>query len=234
MYIDINGIKALIIRTSKVPEFLMEFKLPYPLRNTVVKMEKDSTRYLGKNVMLEDVTQNKYCGHSLILYSEIANFKYLYLNYIKRSMELLNEIVLVLPHYHPVADIVNNLRNIYVDIYKYKKEGSIVVVQSKKAYYSLSQEFVGVVIMTKMLLKRADKLGKSGVTVISDIIQEYASYSFICSGIVHVAKDDVIKNKNKVVDKLVTSGYAMVYYSAVSLHYHLLSMQIIKSISMYL
>jgi hypothetical protein len=187
-------------------------------------MEKDSTRYLDKNAVLEDATQAKYGDHSLILYSELANFEYLYLNYIKRSLELLNEIVLILPHHHPVTDIINNLRNTGIDIDKYKKEGSIVVVQSKKAYYNLSQEFVGVMIMTKMLLGRACKLGKAGVTVISDIIQGYAPYSFACTCIIRVAKDDVIKNKDKAADRLVTSGYAMLYYGSTSLNRHLLSM----------
>jgi hypothetical protein len=158
------------------------------------------------------------------LYSELANFEYLYLNYIKRSLELLNEIVLILPHHYAVTDIINNLRNTGIDIDKYKKEGSIVVVQPKKAYYNLSPEFVGVIIMTKMLLGRAGKLGKAGVTVISDIIQAYAPYSFVCTCIIRVANDDdVTKNKDKAADRLVTSGYAMLYYGSTSLNRHLLS-----------
>ncbi|MFL6346670.1 MAG: hypothetical protein ACJ72X_00035, partial [Nitrososphaeraceae archaeon] len=90
-----------------------------------------------------------YGDHNLILYSDLTNLQYTYLNYSKRSLESLNEIVLILPHYHSVEDILDNLTNIGIDIDKYKKEGSIVVVQSKKAYYSLTQEFVGVMIMTK-------------------------------------------------------------------------------------
>jgi MEDS: MEthanogen/methylotroph, DcmR Sensory domain len=105
----------------------------------------------------------------LILYSDLANFEYLYQNYIKRSLESLNEIILISTHYYPVTNIIDSLRNTGVDIDKYKKEGLIVVVESKKAYYSLSQEFVGIMIMTKMLLRRADKLGKTGVTIISDM-----------------------------------------------------------------
>jgi len=132
-------------------------------------MENDSTRHLDKNAMLEDIIQTKYGDHSLILYSDLANFEYLYQNYIKRSLESLNEIILISTHYHPVTNIIDSLRNIGVDIDKYKKEGLIVVVESKKAYYSLSQEFVGIMIMTKMLLRRADKLGKTGVTIISDM-----------------------------------------------------------------
>jgi DcmR-like sensory protein len=132
-------------------------------------MEKDSSKYMDKSGIVEEITQTKYGDHNLILYSDLATLEYTYLNYIKRSLESLNEIILVLPHYLCVADVINSITNTSIDIDKYKKEGSLVVVQSKKAYYSLTHEFVGVMIMTKMLIQRADKLGKAGVTVISDM-----------------------------------------------------------------
>jgi hypothetical protein len=124
---------------------------------------------MDKNGVLEEIIQTKYGDHNLILYSDLATLEYTYLNYSKRSLDSLNEIVLILPYYHSVADVLNSLTNTGIDIDKYKKEGSIVVVQSKKAYYSLTQEFVGVMIMTKMLIRRAEKLGKAGVTIISDM-----------------------------------------------------------------
>ena len=132
-------------------------------------MEKDSSKYIDKSGIVEEITQTKYGDHNLILYSDLATLEYTYLNYIKRSLESLNEIILILPHYHCVADVINSITNTSIDIDKYKKEGSLVVVQSKKAYYSLTHELVGVMIMTKMLIQRADKLGKAGVTVISDM-----------------------------------------------------------------
>ena len=132
-------------------------------------MEKDSSKYIDKSGIVEEITQTKYGDHNLILYSDLATLEYTYLNYIKRSLESLNEIILILPHYHCVADVINSITDTSIDIDKYKKEGSLVVVQSKKAYYSLTHEFVGVMIMTKMLIQRADKLGKAGVTVISDM-----------------------------------------------------------------
>ena len=83
-------------------------------------MENDSTRHLDKNAMFEDIIQTKYGDHSLILYSDLASFDYLYQNYIKRSLESLNEIILISTHYHPVTNI-DSLRNTGVDIDKYKK-----------------------------------------------------------------------------------------------------------------
>jgi hypothetical protein len=134
-------------------------------------MGTDTTRYVDRDSMLDDIleTQTLYGNHTLILYSDVADFRHLYLNYIKKTLQSLNEMVLMLPYYDTVIDIVNNLRSTGIDIDKYKKEGSLVIVQSEKAHYSLSQEFVGVMIMTKMLLRRLDKLGKAGITIISDM-----------------------------------------------------------------
>ena len=133
-------------------------------------MGTDGTRYIGKDSILEDIleTQTNYSNHSLVLYSDPADFRYLYLNYIKRTLQSSNEIVLMLPYYDAETDIISNLENTGIDINKYKKEGSIVIVQSKKAHYSLNQEFVGVMIMIKMLLSRLDKLQKAGISIISD------------------------------------------------------------------
>ena len=184
-------------------------------------MEKHNARYLNENTMLEHVIQTKYGDHSMILYSELTNIEYSYLNHIKRSLESLN-VVLILAH-HPVTNIINKLRDTGIDIDKYKKEGSAVIVQSKKAYYGLSQEFVGVTIMAKMLLRRVHKLEKAGLTVISDIISIYAPYSFVCSCIIHLSMADVskgdltIKEKDKAADRLVTSGYTMLYYAGTSI-----------------
>jgi hypothetical protein len=78
-------------------------------------MGTDATRYVDKDSILEDVleTQTTYGKHSLILYSDLADFRYLYLNCIKRSLQSLN--------YHAVTDIINNLRNTGIDVDKYKK-----------------------------------------------------------------------------------------------------------------
>jgi hypothetical protein len=132
-------------------------------------MEKDSQKHIDQSHLLKKIIQSKYGNHNLILYSDISTLAYIYSNYSKSSLESLNEIILILPYYHSIADVLNNLTNNGVDIDKHKKEGSIVIVESKKAYYSLTDEFVGLMIMTKMLLRRANKIGKAGVTIFSDM-----------------------------------------------------------------
>src|SRR5919198_2358591 len=132
-------------------------------------MERDRFKYLDKNSMKQEIVQSRYGDHNLIVCSELTSLEYIYLNYGKISLESLNEIVLIIPHYHSVADVLNRLTSDGIEVDKCQKEGSIVIVESKKAYYGLTHEFVGPLIMTKMLIQRAHRLGKAGVMVISDV-----------------------------------------------------------------
>ena len=168
-------------------------------------METDSFKNVDRNHILRKIIQSKFGDHNLILYSDITTLEYIYSNYSKRSLESLNEIVLILPHYQSIADVLNNLTTNGIDTDKCKKEGSIVVVESKKAYYSLTNEFVGVMIMTKMLLRRANKLDKTGVTVISDMglflhlnrIEDLVKYETELSSSIYNMKVKVLCGYNK-------------------------------------
>jgi MEDS: MEthanogen/methylotroph, DcmR Sensory domain len=167
-------------------------------------MEKDNLK-VDKNDILETIMESKFGNHNIILYSDITTLPHIYSNYSKRSLELLNEIVLILPHYQSIVDVLNNLTDNGIDIEKCKKEGSILVVESKNGYYSLTNEFVGVMIMTKMLLRRANNLDKAGVTVISDMglffhlkrIEDLIKYETELSSSIYDMKVKVLCGYNK-------------------------------------
>ena len=167
-------------------------------------MENDSFKE-NKNHTLAKITQSKFGDHYFILYSDITTLPYIYSNYSKSSLESLNEIVHILPHYHLVADVINNLTSNGIDMQKCKREGSIIIIESKKGYYSLTDEFVGVMIMMKMLLRRANKLGKTGVTVISDMglffhlnrIEDLIKYEIGLSSSIYDMKVKVLCSYNK-------------------------------------
>jgi len=61
------------------------------------------------------------------------------------------------------------LKNTGLDVKKFKLQGSLVIVDSKKGFFSLTNELVDLMIMVKMLLQRSNKLGKGGLTVFSDM-----------------------------------------------------------------
>jgi hypothetical protein len=120
--------------------------------------------------IVEMIIQTKFGEHNFVPYSDIGTLRNIYFICCKTVLESLNEIILLLPYYESVTDLFDNLRkDSNVDVEKYKKEGSLVLVESKKGYFSLTNEFVGIMIMIRMLLQRASKLEKNGVTVISDM-----------------------------------------------------------------
>ena len=61
------------------------------------------------------------------------------------------------------------LKNKVDALESYKADGSIVIVDSRRAYFGLKNDFVGIMIMLKMLLRRRTNLSKDGVIVISDM-----------------------------------------------------------------
>jgi hypothetical protein len=68
-----------------------------------------------------------------------------------------------------LSAIFFSLKNTGLDVERYKLQGSLVIVESKKGYFSLTNELVDIMIMIKMLLQHSNKLGKSGLTVFSDM-----------------------------------------------------------------
>ena len=136
-----------------------------------MEKSKSNSNTAIKDCIVENVMQSKFGEHNFILYSDIATLRNIYFGYCKTAFESLNEIVLLLPpYYESVSDVFSNLGNDgNIDVEKYKKEGSLVLVEPKKGYFSLTNELVGIMIMVRMLLQRASKLEKNGVAVISDM-----------------------------------------------------------------
>lgn len=119
--------------------------------------------------MLDKIKQSNFGEHNLILFEDYVTLNNILLEYCKTALESLNEMVLLLPHNESVSNLFHGLKNIDLDVQKYKLQGSLVIVEAKKGYFSLTNELVDIMIMIKMLLQRSNKLGKSGLTVFSDM-----------------------------------------------------------------
>ena len=118
-----------------------------------------------KNIV-EQLRQADYGAHYIIVYPDIMTLREIYSNYIKYQIEDKNEIVLVLSYY----ETVNNLRNflsptdeISSDLERYEREGSLVIIDSVKGFFDFDHPSY-----VKNLLKQAESLGKSGISVIAD------------------------------------------------------------------
>ena len=119
--------------------------------------------------MLDKIKQSNFGEHNLILYEDYITLNNILLEYCKTALESLNEMVLLIPYNESIGNLFHGLKSIDLDVQKYKLQGSLVIVEAKKGYFSLTNELVDITIMIKMLLQRSKKLSKSGLTVFSDM-----------------------------------------------------------------
>jgi hypothetical protein len=106
--------------------------------------------------------------------------------------------VLLLPENGSISNLFLGLKNTGLDVQKYRSEGSLVIVESEKGYFSLTNILVDLMIMIKMLLQRSSKLSRSGLTIFSDM-GLFFQYNRI---------DDLIKHETGLFLSLSSSRYS--------------------------
>ncbi len=116
--------------------------------------------------ILEQLRQAEYGAHYIIVYPDIMTLREIYSGYIKSQIEDNKEIVLILSYY----ETVDNLRNFLLprgeissDLEKYERDGSLVIIDSVEGFFDFDHPSY-----VKKLLKQAESLGKSGISVIAD------------------------------------------------------------------
>jgi hypothetical protein len=113
--------------------------------------------------------QNQFGNHNLLLFTNRDTLKNICSKYCKTALDSSSEIVLILTYYESVKDWLIYLKDNGISVEKYKNDGSLVVIESKKGFFGLLNDFVGIMIMIRMLLRRSNKLAKNGLTIISDM-----------------------------------------------------------------
>jgi hypothetical protein len=144
------------------------------------------------NEILGHLINVDYGSHSILVYPNIETLRETYSRYAKSQLEDNNEIVLILPYYETAdkvrkilsegfvnmadgddAAAVNDARsNSIIDVGKYEKEGSLIIMDSVKGYFGSDSNYEGedrLMSFFKQLVKKAESLGKNGVSVIADL-----------------------------------------------------------------
>ena len=147
--------------------------------------------------MLDKIRQSKFGEYNLILYEDYDTLCNIRFEYCKTALESLNEMVLLLSDNVSIGNFFLGLKNTGLDVQKYRSEGSLIVVESKKGYFGLTNELVDLMIMINMLLQRLIKLGKNGLTIFSDKAL-FFHYNRI---------DDLIKHEAGLLMSLTSSQY---------------------------
>lgn len=121
---------------------------------------------------VEDISQqlieSNVGAHYLIVYPDLTTLRELYSHYIKTALSERNEIVIVLPFFETVDTVRRILSEdgANIDVRKYEKEQSIVIIDSLKGYFGSPQGLLPFVKQTVGYAKSSDK---SGVSVLGDM-----------------------------------------------------------------
>src|SRR6266581_7695020 len=106
-------------------------------------------------------------SHYIIVYRHLPSLRKIYSQYTKRQIEEKKDIVLILPHYETTTMIRYVLSQMAkIDVRKYEKQNSLLIIDSARAYFGSS---IDVVSFVKSLVNYADQIGKNGVSVLADM-----------------------------------------------------------------
>jgi len=100
------------------------------------------------------------------VYSSLEEFREIYSHYCKIALEKNNELVLLIPHYETINAVRETLKR-EIDVAKNEVEGTLVIVDTEKAFQK-SNEVYNILLMINMSTKRAESLGKNGLSMIAD------------------------------------------------------------------
>jgi hypothetical protein len=127
--------------------------------------------------VLEQLRQAEYGAHYIIVYENMMTLRQIYSGYIKTQIEDNNELVLILPYYETTETVrsvlsENNSSNggSIIDVRKYEKEGSLMIIDAAEAYFSSDTDLMSFV---EKLAKQAQSSGKEGISVIADLASFY-------------------------------------------------------------
>jgi hypothetical protein len=140
---------------------------------------------MSKNDVYSAVNQLReadYGSHYLLIYPDLRTLREIYSHYVKFQLEGNNELVMIIPCYETTDtvrsilsqkkgsftnDDNNNEDSLpFIDVQKYEKDGSLVILDSAKAYFRSTMGLES--FIQQKLLKQAENLGKTGVSVITD------------------------------------------------------------------
>src|ERR687889_811841 len=107
----------------------------------------------NSNDVLKQLRQAEYGAHYIIVYYDMMTLRQLYTGYIKTQLEDNNELVLILPYYETTETVrsvlsgENNSGNggSMIDVRKYEKEGSLIIIDAAEAYFSSDTDLMSFV-----------------------------------------------------------------------------------------
>jgi hypothetical protein len=180
-------------------------------RSNLSDDSKSKGNLRGVNEALDALNKSQQGTHGLVVYPDVSTLRTIYSRYTKIQLEDNNEIVVIMPYYE-TTDIVRSIlsgMDVYnnnddnnnsrrpipvgysgINVDKYEKEGSLIIVDSLKGYFASEQEQkynsqdnnikndMGLMAFLDILDKHAKRRHKDGVTVLSDMGSFYYNQNY--------------------------------------------------------
>ena len=117
---------------------------------------------------LDHINQSEYGVHYMIIYPNLSTLRELYSNYTHKQIQENNTIVLINPFYETVDSVrqVLSRANQGMDISKYEKEKTLMIIDSLYEYFEQQPDDVS---FKNSLVDYAKQMEKNGLSILADM-----------------------------------------------------------------
>jgi hypothetical protein len=117
---------------------------------------------------LDHINQSEYGVHYMIVYPNLNTLRELYSNYTHKQIQDNNTIVLINPFYETVDSVrqVLSRANHGMDISKYEKEKTLMIIDSLYEYFEQQPDDVS---FKNSLVNYAKQMEKNGLSILADM-----------------------------------------------------------------
>ena len=121
--------------------------------------------------ILNTIKASNYGDHNLVVYPCLGQFEEFYVECCKDSILERNEIFILVTNYQEVSAVRKKMNIAGIDAAKYENNGTLVIVDSEKAYQPNLEESekYEINILISMMINQVKVLDKKGITLLSDL-----------------------------------------------------------------
>ncbi|MEO9295209.1 MAG: MEDS domain-containing protein [Nitrososphaera sp.] len=120
---------------------------------------------LSAEAAVDEVKNAKFGSHFLLTYPDIESWQKLYLGTTEKFLKVDNSLVMIIPFFETTSNVRSRLQSQIKDLEKYESEGSLVIIDSVKAYFSE----IGLMTFVDELRSHARAKKKRGISVLADM-----------------------------------------------------------------
>jgi hypothetical protein len=114
---------------------------------------------------LKQLHQVKFGEHDILIFPDIYALRNAYSRFCKKRLEK-NEAIMILSYYDTIDGVRHFLNEVEVDVSKYSKEGSLVIIDGLKEFFHSETKFLSHLAAIEAHIK---SIGKTGISVIIDM-----------------------------------------------------------------